>query len=58
MSTKYGHAFKLNYTVQRGFHAQLLIGHNTVMREFPDEIEIVSIIFISEHNFSEHFQYV
>lgn len=45
MSAKYGHAFKLNYTVQRGFHVQLPIEHNVVMREFPDELEIVRIVF-------------
>lgn len=44
MSVKYGHAFKMNYTVQRGFHVILLIANHTITHSFPDELEVVSEI--------------
>lgn len=42
MSAKYGHAFKVNYSVQRGFHIILTISHKSLVQEFPDELEVVS----------------
>lgn len=46
MSVKYGHTFKRNYTVQRGFHVILLIAHHAITHDFPDELEVVSKIHI------------
>lgn len=42
LSTKYGQAFKLHYTVHKGFHVQLKIPNSNVVRDFPPELESVS----------------
>lgn len=42
LSTKYGQAFKLNYTVHKGFHVLLKIPNSNVIQDFPPELEVVS----------------
>lgn len=42
LSSKYGQAFKMNYTVHKGFHAQLMIPNQSCIQDFPDELEVVS----------------
>lgn len=53
MAVKYGHAFKMNYTVQRGFHVILLIANHAITHDFPDELGVVSRI---QHFYSKFFE--
>ncbi|XP_055320057.1 mutS protein homolog 4-like [Sitodiplosis mosellana] len=43
LSVKHGYAFKMNYTVQRGFHVILLIANHAITHDFPDELEVLEI---------------
>lgn len=44
MSSEYGQVFRMNYTVQRGFHVILMIPNKACVRDFPQELEVVRII--------------
>lgn len=46
-SVRYGHAFKMNYSVQRSFHMILMVPHRTFIQSLPDELEVVSYFFFS-----------
>lgn len=45
-SVRYGHAFKMNYSVQRSFHMILMVPHRTFIQSLPDELEVVSYCFL------------
>lgn len=45
-SVRYGHAFKMNYSVQRSFHMILMVPHRTFIQSLPDELEVVSYFFL------------
>lgn len=46
-SVRYGHAFKMNYSVQRSFHMILMVPHRTFIQSLPDELEVVSHFLFS-----------
>lgn len=41
MSAKHRQPFRTNYSVKNGFHAVLMIAHQAVTTDFPDELEVV-----------------
>lgn len=54
MGTKHGQAFKMNYTVKRGFHVTLMIPNRAVTFDFPAEIEVVSFNFVAHLLFDKN----